>query len=80
MGDDTPGETVTDERGDSSGGESPTDDSVIEELQPEGPPGPLGTVDALTLETSWAPSNLIPSQVKVLEDNDTVHLLVRARR
>ena len=75
LGDDTPGETVTDESGDSSDEQSPTDDSVIEELQPEGPPGPVGYTGVPTYEAVWAPGEIVPSQVKILKDDENVELV-----
>ena len=62
--------------GSDSGGESPAGgDSVIEELIPEAPLGPVGFVDVPTYETEWLPGEIIPSQVKPLLVDDNVELV-----
>ena len=76
LGDDTPDETVTDEGGDSSDEQSPTDDSAIEELEPEGSPGPVGLTDVPTYEAVWTPGDIIPSGVSVLVEDDNAGLVI----
>ena len=73
-----PEETVTDEGGGSSDEQSPTDDSVIEELEPEGPPGPVGYTGVPIYEAVWAPGEIVPSQIKILKDDENVELLAFA--
>ncbi|WP_420623179.1 hypothetical protein [Candidatus Poriferisodalis sp.] len=79
FGEDSPGGTIADEGDDSGDGEEPVpDEDVLDEVLPEGPQGPVGSVDVLSYEALWVPGGIVPSEVRVLQDDEDVDLLIFA--
>ncbi|WP_419923229.1 hypothetical protein [Candidatus Poriferisodalis sp.] len=74
---DTSREPSTTDHGPGSGGgeEQPADNDPIEELQPEGPVGPVGVTGAATYEAVWVPGEFVPAAVEVLSGGTGVELV-----
>ena len=76
LDDDLDHETVTGEGGGSGGdGNTPIENGMIQELDAEGPVGPVGFADGPTYEVIRGPGEVVPSQIEALIEDEHVNLV-----
>lgn len=71
------GSPSTTEEDDADGAAQPTDNGAADDLQPEGPIGPVGSTGVPTYEAVWAPGQTVPTAVEILSDDSNVKLFTR---
>ena len=75
LGDDAPSHTEGDVGTSSEPVGTSSEPSVVDEVVPDGPTGPVGFVDAPTFEAVRVPGEIIPSDIRLLQPGEDVTLV-----